>query len=136
MRRTYLTLFRYLPVRLRRQIARMFGVTFSVGSAVVLVDCDGSVLALVQRHKSGLSLPGGLVRRKEAPRTALIREVWEELRIVLDPAEYPDYVLCDPSRDRIAGASEAGSSGRGLLSAVTGSPLLGPSTPVQPRQDV
>ena len=101
LRLSYLTIFRYLPVPVRQNMSRVFSITYTVGSVAVLESQDKKVLALVQRHRSGLSLPGGLVRRNETPRDALVREIWEELRLRIDVPNEPNHVLCDPRARRI-----------------------------------
>lgn len=46
--------------------------------AVALIECDDHLLALRQEHRTGWSLPGGLVDRGERPHQTVVREVREE----------------------------------------------------------
>ena len=43
------------------------------------------VLAVTNRRYGGLSLPGGKVEAHEHPRDALVRELWEETALDVDP---------------------------------------------------
>lgn len=59
--------------------------------ALALFDGEGRVLLqqrLPEKHHGGLwEFPGGKVESRETPRLALVREIEEELGIVLDPAQ-------------------------------------------------
>jgi 8-oxo-dGTP diphosphatase len=77
VRRLGLRIFRYIPPRPSHAIIRWTAPTFSMG-AVAIIECDGRILALRQEHRSGWSLPGGLVDRGERPYQTVVREVEEE----------------------------------------------------------
>lgn len=79
--------FRRLPRPLRRVIIRSFTPSYTVGAVLALQRSDGAVLLVQQRHSPGWALPGGLLRRGETPSDGLLREVEEEVGLVLDPAE-------------------------------------------------
>ncbi|MDF8266431.1 NUDIX hydrolase [Luteipulveratus flavus] len=77
LRRIGLRAFRALPAAPSHAIIRLAAPTFSMG-AVALIEYQGRVLALRQTHRTGWSLPGGLVDRGELPEDAVVREVQEE----------------------------------------------------------
>jgi ADP-ribose pyrophosphatase YjhB (NUDIX family) len=74
-----LSVFRRLPVPMRRAVVRVIAPSYVVGVVAVLTDPAGSVLLLRERHHDGWALPGGLVSRRERTADALVRELGEEL---------------------------------------------------------
>jgi len=100
-RRTAYTVFGHLPPWVRRSLVGLVTPSFTVGALAVLTDGD-MVLFVTQVHRPGLSLPGGLLQKGEAPRTALARELAEELS--LDPSGIPgipDTAHVDPAKTRV-----------------------------------
>ena len=94
-------LFGVLPHRVRRGLIKAITPSFTVGALAVLHDA-GEVLFVRQLHRPGLSLPGGLLKKGEPARRALVRELAEE--VGLDPAglaPVPDTAHVDPGRRRI-----------------------------------
>lgn len=85
-RRTALRVFRALPPQLSQSMIRLRTPTFSMG-AVALLRHDGRVLVLRQLHRTGWSLPGGLVDRGEDPAQAVVREVREETGVEVEPGD-------------------------------------------------
>jgi 8-oxo-dGTP pyrophosphatase MutT (NUDIX family) len=81
--------FRRLPRPVRRVIIRSFTPSYTVGAVLVLQRSDRTVLLVAQRHTPGWALPGGLLRRGETPADGLVREVAEEVGIVLGSADLP-----------------------------------------------
>lgn len=81
--------FRRLPRPVRRVIIRSFTPSYTVGAVLALQRADGMLLLVEQRHTPGWALPGGLLRRGELPADGLIREVAEEVGVVLDPWALP-----------------------------------------------
>lgn len=77
VRRVGLRVFRFIPPRPSHAIIRWTAPTFSMG-AVAIIRSDDELLALRQEHRSGWSLPGGLVDRGERPHQTVVREVLEE----------------------------------------------------------
>lgn len=69
--------FRRMPAPLRRTMVRAGTPGFTVG-AVVAIECADEILFLRQPHRTGWSLPGGLLDRGERPGDAVVREVHEE----------------------------------------------------------
>ncbi|GAB3581329.1 NUDIX hydrolase [Calidifontibacter terrae] len=86
LRRATFRLYRNLPPALTQRVIHTFTPTYAVG-AVALIEHDGKVLGLRQRHRTGYSLPGGLMDRGEHPADAVIREVAEETGIRIDPGD-------------------------------------------------
>jgi ADP-ribose pyrophosphatase YjhB (NUDIX family) len=81
--------FRRLPRPFRRVIIRSFTPSYTVGAVLVLQRSDRTVLLVAQRHTPGWALPGGLLRRGETAADGVVREVEEEVGLVLDPADLP-----------------------------------------------
>lgn len=89
MKRWGMRVFRRLPRPLRRLIIRSFTPSYTVGAVLALQRSDGALLLVEQRHSPGWALPGGLLDRGETPSQGLVREVEEEVGLVLDPAQLP-----------------------------------------------
>ncbi len=77
---TALRLFRRMPAPLRRAAVRAGTPGFTVG-AVCLLEREGRVLMLRQPHRTGWSLPGGLLSRGESAADAVQRELVEEIGV-------------------------------------------------------
>lgn len=86
LQRTGFRLYRKLSPAVGQRLVRTFKPTYSLG-AIALIEFDGKVLALKQLHRSGFSLPGGLVDRGEQPHEAVRREVFEETGLQIDPGD-------------------------------------------------
>ena len=89
MRATAMRTFRLLPSPMRRLVVRAGTPSYTVGAVIVLRRPDGRVLMVDQRHTGGWALPGGLLRRGEAPADGLAREVAEEVGVHLDGEQLP-----------------------------------------------
>jgi 8-oxo-dGTP pyrophosphatase MutT (NUDIX family) len=89
MRRFAMRVFRRLPRPVRRMIIRSYTPSYTVGAVLALRRSDGTLLLVEQRHSPGWALPGGLLRRGELPLDGLVREVEEEVGLVLDPLALP-----------------------------------------------
>ncbi len=95
------TLFGHLPPRVRRAVVGVISPSFTLGSLAVMHD-SGRVLFVTQQHRPGLSLPGGLLKKGEAPRAALARELAEELGIdTTGFAATPDTAHVDADKKRV-----------------------------------
>lgn len=77
LRRLAMHAYRVLPAGPSHLLRRAFVPSYTVG-AVAVIEWEGRVLALLQTHRTGLSLPGGHLDRGEQPRDAVVREVLEE----------------------------------------------------------
>lgn len=84
LRLAALRVYRLLPKHLSSVVVHLMQPTFTAG-AVAIIEHDGRVLALRQAHRTGWSLPGGLIDRGEQPRDAVIREVREETGLDIEP---------------------------------------------------
>ncbi len=103
--------FGRLPRQVRRRGVRLGTPSFTVGGVLVATDAAGRVLLVRQRHsRTGLGLPGGLLRRGEAAAEALRRELVEEIGIRTDVTR-PAAVLVDPLRRRVDLIFAAGFAG-------------------------
>jgi 8-oxo-dGTP diphosphatase len=89
MRKALMTAFRALPSPLQRLAVKAGTPSFTVGAVVVLRRPDGRVLMVDQRHTGAWALPGGLLRRGEAPAEGIVREVAEEVGVTLAGYELP-----------------------------------------------
>ncbi|MCU1677192.1 MAG: hydrolase [Frankiales bacterium] len=96
-RRLALTVFRLLPTRLRIIAVALIAPRFTVGAIVVLRRGD-EILLLRQRHHSAWTLPGGLMKRGEAPDACIVREVREELGVTVTVPGAPAAVLVEGTR--------------------------------------
>ena len=92
--------FGRLPPVVRRLLVRVGAPSYTVGAVVVLRRPDGRLLLVDQRHSGGWALPGGLLRRGEAPVHALVREVCEEVGVELDPRALPHPVAVVAPREQ------------------------------------
>lgn len=81
-----LVAFRRLPGPLKRGLVRAGTPNYTVG-AVCALEYNGRVLMLSQPHRSGWSLPGGLLDHGETPAEAVAREVFEETGLRIDPGD-------------------------------------------------
>lgn len=89
MRRAAMAAFRRLPKPVRRLAVHAGTPSYTVGAVALLRRPDGAVLLVEQRHSEGWALPGGLLRRRESPDDAVMREVAEEVGITLTVASLP-----------------------------------------------
>jgi ADP-ribose pyrophosphatase YjhB (NUDIX family) len=89
VRRQALAAFRRLPDPLRRVVVHAVTPSYTVGAVAVMRRADGRIALVRQRHSEGWALPGGLLRRGEATAIGLVREIAEELGLVLDPSYLP-----------------------------------------------
>jgi 8-oxo-dGTP diphosphatase len=89
MKRLAMRVFRRLPRPVRRVLIRSFTPSYTVGAVLALQRSDGAILLVAQRHSPGWALPGGLLRRGEAPEVGLLREVEEEVGLVLEASALP-----------------------------------------------
>lgn len=101
VKHTAYSVFGKLPPRVRRGLVGALTPSFTVG-ALALVHDGPRILFVRQLHRPGLALPGGLMKKGEPARTALVRELAEEIGI--DPAGLapsPDTAHVDAARKRV-----------------------------------
>jgi 8-oxo-dGTP diphosphatase len=102
IRRPYkmaLSLYRRLPRFLRLFIIRRVAPGHTVG-ALCLVEYQGRLLMLNQRHRRGWTFPGGLLNRGEDSEIAVVREVEEETGLRVE-VERPFAIVVDPASRRV-----------------------------------
>lgn len=101
VRRTAYQAFGRLPPRVRRAVVGMVAPSYTVGALAVLHDGE-DILFVTQLHRPGLSLPGGLLKKGENARSAMTRELAEELGLRgIDFAAAPDTAHVDPAKTRV-----------------------------------
>jgi 8-oxo-dGTP diphosphatase len=102
IRRPYamaLRLYRRLPRFMRLFIIRRVAPAHTVG-ALCLIEHEGRLLMLSQRHRSGWTFPGGLINRGEDATTAVIREVEEETGLRIEVG-LPFATVVEPGSRRV-----------------------------------
>jgi 8-oxo-dGTP diphosphatase len=101
--RTGLIGFGRLPHRLQRWVVRIASPSYTVGALLVL-EHEGAVLVLRQLHREGWTLPGGLLDHGETPAHGGVREIGEELGLVVDidpDRDLPTATLVEPHSQRV-----------------------------------
>ena len=88
-----LPLWRWVPVRGRRWIVRLFAPSFTVGAACAIEREDGALLLVRVVYRHGWGLPGGLINRREDIDSCARREVREETGLVVDLVGEPAVVV-------------------------------------------
>jgi 8-oxo-dGTP diphosphatase len=98
--RFLLKVFRRLPERGRVGVVHLVAPLHTVGALALVTREDGARLLVRQTYKDGWGMPGGLLRRGEHPSEAVVREVREELGIVIELLGEPAVVV-DPGPRRV-----------------------------------
>jgi len=97
-----MAVFRRMPGPMRRGLVHSVTPSYTVGAVAVLKRADGRIALVEQRHSLGWALPGGLMNRGESPAAGLVRELAEELGIVVDPVSLPvPYAAVSPLVRRV-----------------------------------
>ncbi len=122
--RVALRVFRRLPVRARRQVVRTIAPGYTVGAMCFIERADGALLLVRLSYRERWGVPGGLLRRGEAPEDAARREVREEVGLEVTLVGEPAVVVeAEPRRvDIIFRARPA--SGQAPDAAVPSSPEI------------
>ncbi|GAB3237557.1 hypothetical protein GCM10027456_00460 [Kineosporia babensis] len=94
-----LSLYRRLPRFLRLWIIRRVAPGHTVG-ALALIEHDGHLLMLKQRHRRGWTFPGGLLNRGENGSSAVVREVEEETGLRVEVG-LPFSTVVEPGSRRV-----------------------------------
>lgn len=93
LHRTALSVYRHLPVRVRRRVVRTVAPGYTVG-AVCFIERDGGQLLLVRlSYRERWGVPGGLLKRGEDPAMAARREVREEVGLEVELLGEPAVVV-------------------------------------------
>jgi 8-oxo-dGTP diphosphatase len=77
----------------RRAIVGALSPNYSVGAICVIERTDGRILLVRQTYRSNWGLPGGLLKRREAPAEAVRREVAEEIGLDIELLGEPAVVV-------------------------------------------
>lgn len=93
LHRFALRLFGGLPRPVRRVLVRLMAPSYSVGAICVIERADGRMLLVRQTYRSNWGLPGGLLKRHEAPAEAVRREVAEEVGLDIELLGEPAVVV-------------------------------------------
>lgn len=93
-----LRIYGALPAWGRKFLVLRFTPSFRVGAACVVVREDGAILLVRHSYRAGWGLPGGLIRRREEPRDAALRESREEVGLDLELTTVPTVVVDAPGR--------------------------------------
>lgn len=97
--RTALRVFRLFPRSVRRFTVRTISPSYTVGAICVIERPDGAVLLVRQAYRRKWGIPGGLLKRGEAPEVGARREVFEEVGIAVELVGPPAVVVdADPQR--------------------------------------
>jgi 8-oxo-dGTP diphosphatase len=94
-----LSLYRRLPRFLRLFIIRRVAPGHTVG-ALGLIEHEGRLLMLSQRHRQGWTFPGGLINRGENAAAAVVREIEEETGLRVQVG-LPFATVVEPSSRRV-----------------------------------
>ncbi|MGY6500269.1 MAG: NUDIX hydrolase [Acidimicrobiales bacterium] len=91
--RLLLGIYARLPRRARRHAVRILAPSFTVGALGVVRHDDGRVALISHRYRSRWGLPGGLLSRGEVPAEAVVREIREEVGLVVEIVGEPVVVV-------------------------------------------
>lgn len=84
---------RLLPTFLRRWLVRLVAPSYTVGGLCVIERADGRILLVGHAYRPGWGLPGGFLKRGEAPADGAQREVREEVGLEVDLLGEPTVVV-------------------------------------------
>lgn len=94
-----LRVFRMFPRSVRRVSVRTVSPSYTVGAICVIERPDGAILLVRQAYRKKWGIPGGLLKRGEAPEVGARREVFEEVGIAVELVGPPAVVVdADPQR--------------------------------------
>lgn len=99
-KRTVFRAFGLLPAPLRRRLIRALRPSWTAGAVAIIERADGRWLFVRPVYRRGWTLPGGLVDRGEHPAATIVREMREELGVVVT-VESTGWVLMDPHYNRL-----------------------------------
>jgi 8-oxo-dGTP diphosphatase len=119
-----LKVFRRLPVGARRFVVHRIAPGYSVGAMCFIERHDGALLLVRLSYRDRWGVPGGLLKRGEAPDAAARREVLEEVGVDVELLGDPAVVV-DPAARRVDLAYRARlAAGQDAEAARPGSPEI------------
>lgn len=92
--------FGHLPKAVRRWLVRRVAPSYTVGGLCVVERTDGRILLVRHAYRPRWGLPGGFLKRGEAPAPAARREVREEVGLEVELLGEPAVVVA-PSWRRV-----------------------------------
>ncbi|MBS1837723.1 MAG: NUDIX domain-containing protein [Actinobacteria bacterium] len=98
--RILLRLFQVLPPPLRRFIVWSGTPKYTIGAICIVRRDDGAILLVQHSYIDRWGLPGGLVKRREDPDVAAVRETMEEVNLAVELVGSPRVVV-EPRRRRV-----------------------------------
>ena len=93
VQRALISVWRYVPRRVRRWIVRLAAPSFTVGAACVVERDDGRILLVRLAYRDGWVRPGGLIKRREDVADCARREVGEEVGLDVELLGAPAVVV-------------------------------------------
>ena len=75
--------FGRLPVPVRHRIVGFTSPAYRVGTAAILLSNEGELLLARHSYRNGWGLPGGMIGWKEEPLDTIVREVREEIGVLV-----------------------------------------------------
>src|SRR5688572_14068729 len=100
LHRVLLAIYRRLPVLARRRVVRSMTPSYTVGAICFVERSDGALLLVRLSYRNKWGVPGGLLKRGEAPSDAARREVREETGIDVELLGEPAVVV-EPGARRV-----------------------------------
>lgn len=91
--RQLLRAYRRLPTLARRWLVRLIAPKYTVGAICLVERPDGHVLLVRQAYRDRWGVPGGLLKRREDPASAAVREVREEVGFDIEVVGEPAVVV-------------------------------------------
>lgn len=98
LRQSPFRLYGRLPARVRSLLVKLGTPSYHVGALAFLARPDGTLLLVRDVYRAGWGLPGGLLRRGEAPAEGVRRELAEELGVIIEVDPSPTVVVDPPAR--------------------------------------
>jgi 8-oxo-dGTP diphosphatase len=98
--RAVFRVWRRSPLFVRLFAIRRATPSYAVGAMCVIERADGALLLVRNSYRMGWGLPGGFLKRGEAPVDAVRREIREEVGVDIDLDDNPKVVV-DPSLRRV-----------------------------------
>lgn len=99
-KRSVFRTFGVLPKPFRRWLIRVIRPSWTAGSVAIIERDDGRWLFVQPVYRKGWTLPGGLVDRGEHPAATVVREIEEELGIVVEVVG-GGWVIIEPEHSRL-----------------------------------
>jgi 8-oxo-dGTP diphosphatase len=90
--------WRVLPWQVRVFLIRRLTPSYWVGAMCFVERADGAVLLVRQSYRKSWAFPGGLLKRNEDPVHAAVRELEEEIGLVVELEDNPKVVVDARSR--------------------------------------